>query len=66
MPANALYLTTVMLLFSLVMLYAGSGIMEAFTVVTSVASMMGIFTWSMILIAYLVYRKFPGGMRRPV
>ena len=30
-PANALYLTTVMLLFSLVMLYAGSGIMEAFT-----------------------------------
>ena len=34
-PANALYLTTVMLLFSLVMLYAGSGIMEAFTVVTS-------------------------------
>lgn len=59
-PANALYLTTVMLLFSLVMLYAGSGIMEAFTVVTSVASMMGIFTWSMILIAYLVYRKkFP-------
>ena len=34
--------------------------MEAFTVVTSVASMMGIFTWSMILIAYLVYRKkFP-------
>ena len=60
MPANALYLTTVMLLFSLVMLYAGSGIMEAFTVVTSVASMMGVFTWSMILIAYLVYRKkFP-------
>ena len=59
-PANALYLTTVLLLFSLVMLYAGNGIMEAFTVVTSVASMMGIFTWSMILIAYLVYRKkFP-------
>ena len=28
MPPNALYLTTVMLLFSLVMLYAGSGIME--------------------------------------
>ena len=59
MPANALYLTTVLLLFSLVK-HAGNGIMEAFTVVTSVASMMGIFTWSMILIAYLVYRKkFP-------
>ena len=60
MPANALYLTTVLLLFSLVMLYAGNGIMEAFTVVTSVASIMGIFTWSMILVSYLVYRKkFP-------
>ena len=59
-PTNALYLTTVLLLFSLVMLAFGRELLEAFTVVTSVASIMGIFTWSMILVSYLVYRKkFP-------
>ena len=59
-PTNALNLTTVLLLFSLVMLAFGRELLEAFTVVTSVASIMGIFTWSMILVSYLVYRKkFP-------
>ena len=42
------------------MLAFGRELLEAFTVVTSVASIMGIFTWSMILVSYLVYRKkFP-------
>ena len=59
-PQNALYLTCVLLLFSLVMLTVGDSMINAFTLVSAVATLMGIFTWVMMLIAYIVYRRnFP-------
>ncbi|WP_240613215.1 amino acid permease [Brachybacterium endophyticum] len=59
-PQNALFLTGVMLLASVVLLVAGQGESAAFTVVTTVASLCFMFVWTMILFSYLAYRR-----RRP-
>jgi D-serine/D-alanine/glycine transporter len=59
-PKNALFFSCMFLLFGLVMLYAGNSVMSAFVVVTSVASVLTMFVWSMILVSYIVYRR-----RRP-
>lgn len=59
-PANALYLSGVFLLASVVMVAVGDSIIEAFTIVTTIAALCFIFVWSIILISYLAYRK-----RRP-
>jgi len=59
-PQNALMFCCVFLLFGLIMLYAGDSVMRAFVVVTSVGSVIVIFTWSMILASYIAYRR-----RRP-
>jgi D-serine/D-alanine/glycine transporter len=59
-PQNALLFSCVFMLFGLVMLYAGDSAMGAFVVVTSLGSVIIIFTWSMIMVSYLVYRR-----RRP-
>ncbi|MGF7123783.1 D-serine/D-alanine/glycine transporter [Rhodococcus sp. AG1013] len=59
-PANALYLSGVFLLAGVVMVVVGGSIIEAFTLVTTIASLCFMFVWSIILISYLVYRK-----RRP-
>ncbi|MDO4897723.1 MAG: amino acid permease [Rothia sp. (in: high G+C Gram-positive bacteria)] len=59
-PRNALFLTSVLMLSSLVLLYAGNSVVEAFTLVTTAAAILAIFNWSMILVAYIGYRqKFP-------
>ncbi|QRZ61283.1 amino acid permease [Rothia sp. ZJ932] len=59
-PRNALFLTAVLMLFGLVLLYSGESAMAAFELVTTVAAVLAIFNWSMMVIAYLVYRKkFP-------
>lgn len=59
-PANALFLSGVFLLSSVVMVTVGDSIIGAFTVVTTISSMCFMFVWSIILISYLVYRR-----RRP-
>ncbi len=59
-PQNALMFSCVFLLAGLVMLYAGNSVMDAFVVVTSVASVIIVFTWSMIMVCYIVFRH-----RRP-
>lgn len=59
-PQNALLFSCIFMLFGLVMLYAGDSAMGAFVVVTSLGSVIIIFTWSMIMVSYLVYRR-----RRP-
>ena len=59
-PQNALMFSCVFMLFAVVMLYAGDSVMGAFVIVTSVASVIIIFTWSMIMVCYIVYRR-----RRP-
>jgi D-serine/D-alanine/glycine transporter len=59
-PQNALMFSCVFMLFGLVMLYSGNSVMGAFVVVTSVASVIIIFTWAMIMVSYIVYLR-----RRP-
>lgn len=56
-PQNALFLSCVLLLSSLILLYSGDSLLEAFTVVTTVAALLAMFAWSMIVITYIVYRK---------
>ena len=55
-PRNALFLTSILLLSSIALLYAGDSIIEAFTLVTTMAAVLVIFVWSMILVSYLCYR----------
>ncbi len=59
-PANALVFSSAFLLLAVALLYAGRSVMEAFTMTTTLASLLFIFVWSMILFAYIAYRK-----RRP-
>lgn len=59
-PQNALFLTGVMLLASVMLLAFGLGESAAFSVVTTVSSLCFMFVWTMILLSYLAYRR-----RRP-
>lgn len=59
-PRNALLFSCIFLLAGLVLLYAGDSIISAFTIITSVASVLTMFVWSMIMISYLAFRR-----RRP-
>ena len=59
-PQNALLFSCIFLLAGLVLLYSGDSVIGAFTVVTSVASVLTMFVWSMILVSYIVFRR-----RRP-
>jgi D-serine/D-alanine/glycine transporter len=43
-----------------VLLYAGTSVIEAFTLVTTVATLLFMVVWTVILVSYLVYRR-----RRP-
>ena len=73
-PVRALFFTALVLLLTIPVLYAGASIIEAFTLITSVASMLFIFVWSMILVSYMCFRrkhperhaaseyKMPGGL----
>ncbi|NKX56251.1 amino acid permease [Arthrobacter sp. E918] len=72
-PRNALFLTCVLLLSGVVLLYAGENVGKAFEMVTTVSAVCFMFVWSIILASYLVYRgrraalheasafKMPGG-----
>jgi len=59
-PQNALFLSCVLLLAGVVLLYAGKDVGAAFDMVTTVSAVCFMFVWSIILASYLVYRK-----RRP-
>ena len=59
-PANALLFSCMFLLVSAVLLYASSSIIAVFTVVTTMASVLFIFVWTIIVVSYILYRK-----RRP-
>lgn len=56
-PAPALLLTAPLLLTSIPLLYAGRSVIGAFTLVTTVSSLLFMFVWAMIIISYLVYRR---------
>jgi D-serine/D-alanine/glycine transporter len=56
-PALALFLTAALLLTSIPLLYVGGSVMGAFTLVTTISSLLFMFVWAMIVISYLVYRR---------
>ncbi|BCT74726.1 D-serine/D-alanine/glycine transporter [Sinomonas cyclohexanicum] len=56
-PQNALFLSCVLLLSGIVLLYAGQDIGKAFDMVTTVSAVCFIFVWSIILASYLVFRR---------
>lgn len=56
-PAPALLLTCAALLTSIPLLYVSDSIMAAFTAVTTVASVLFILVWCVILVCYLRYRR---------
>lgn len=56
-PARALVFSCCCLVPGVVLLYAGSSVMGAFTLVTTVATLMFVVVWTMILVSYLVYRR---------
>ncbi len=56
-PASALLLTAPLLLISVLLLYAGGSVIGVFTVITTVASLLFMFVWTMIVVSYLVYRR---------
>lgn len=56
-PQNALFLTCVLLLAGVVLLYAGKDVGAAFDMVTTVSAVCFMFVWSMILVSYLAFRR---------
>ncbi|MBD3689373.1 amino acid permease [Nanchangia anserum] len=56
-PRNALLLTCVLLLSSIVLMAFGGSVMQAFTMVTTVASILFMFVWLSIVVAYIRYRR---------
>lgn len=59
-PRNALLFSCIFLLAGLVLLYTGDSFMGAFTLVTSVASVLTMFVWSIIMVSYIAFLR-----RRP-
>jgi D-serine/D-alanine/glycine transporter len=56
-PASALLVTAVLLLSAIPLLYLGGSVMAAFTLITTVSSLLFMFVWAMIIASYLVYRR---------
>jgi len=56
-PARGLAFSCACLLPGVVLLYAGRSVIEAFTLVTTVATLLFIVVWTVILASYLVYRR---------
>jgi D-serine/D-alanine/glycine transporter len=59
-PSNALFLSCVLLLSGVVLMYAGQDIGMAFEMVTTVSAVCFVFVWSIILASYISFRR-----RRP-
>lgn len=56
-PALALLLTAALLLTSIPLLYAGGSVIGAFTIITTVSSLLFMFVWTLIVVCYLAYRR---------
>jgi D-serine/D-alanine/glycine transporter len=56
-PALAIFLTAALLLTSIPLLYVGGSVMGAFTLVTTISSLLFMFVWAVIIVSYLVYRR---------
>lgn len=56
-PRNALFLSCILLLSGVVLLYSGEDVGKAFDMVTTVSALCFMFVWSIILASYLALRK---------
>ncbi|HEY0189153.1 MAG TPA: D-serine/D-alanine/glycine transporter [Cellulomonas sp.] len=56
-PARGLLFSCACLLPGVVLLYAGTSVIEAFTLVTTVATLLFMVVWTVILVSYLRYRR---------
>lgn len=56
-PASAVSVTAPVLLISVPLLYASGSVIGVFTVITTIASLLFMFVWSMVVVSYLVYRR---------
>ena len=56
-PRNALVASCLLLLSGITFLYTSDSIMQAFALVTTVAALLFLFTWSLIVVCYIVYRR---------
>ena len=56
-PASAVLVTAILLLTSVPLLYTDRSVMRAFTVLTTVSSLLFMFVWTLIVVSYLVYRR---------
>lgn len=56
-PRNALVASCLLLLCGITFLYTSDSIMQAFALVTTVAALLFLFTWSLIVVCYIVYRR---------
>ena len=56
-PLNALIVTCLFLLTSIALMAFGGTVMQAFTLVTSVASVLFMFVWAMIVASYVEFRR---------
>jgi D-serine/D-alanine/glycine transporter len=56
-PTNAILLTGVTICAGLLLLLFIPEVMTVFTLVSTIAAIVGLFTWAMILLAYIAYRK---------
>ena len=59
-PANALVLSGALVFIAFPVLKIGGTVMRAFQLISSVSSILVLFIWSLIMVAYIMYRrKFP-------
>ncbi|GAA1596869.1 amino acid permease [Leucobacter chromiireducens] len=59
-PRRSVFFTAVFLFAAIPLLFAGDGVVAAFTFVSSMCATMILFTWGSIVVSYIVYRKrFP-------
>lgn len=56
-PARALYFSVICIAPSLLLIFAGQSVIEAFTMVTTVSAVFFMVIWSLILASYIVYRR---------
>ncbi|SDP17189.1 D-serine/D-alanine/glycine:proton symporter, AAT family [Microbacterium testaceum StLB037] len=56
-PRKSVFLTCVFLFTAIPLLYAGDGVVTAFTFVSSVCATLILFTWGTIVVSYIRYRR---------
>lgn len=56
-PTKAVFFTAVFLFTAIPLLFAGDGVVAAFTFVSSMCATLILFTWGSIVVSYIVYRR---------